>query len=186
MATLQLQFSGGGQLAGTRASLRAIENATPGDILGQLNRSLHEIERRQFSTFGVFGARDGSVPWAPLSPRYAAWKAVHFPGMPLLRREDILYRAASVLSSAVAVHDTVLVTIPDRKAEWHQHGTIGRVGRHGHTGSLPPRPVLPVGSVDRIWTGHWKRYLKGLAEAADHDLPPALGRLAGGSPLADF
>lgn len=35
------------------------------------------IEKDQFDTQGHGG-------WEPLSPRYAAWKAVHYPGQPLL------------------------------------------------------------------------------------------------------
>lgn len=32
-------------------------------------------EQKQFKTEGAFWG----TPWAPLSPAYAAWKAVHFP-----------------------------------------------------------------------------------------------------------
>lgn len=39
-------------------------------------------ERRQFETQGL----SGSGGWPPLSPAYGAWKAKHFPGMPILQR----------------------------------------------------------------------------------------------------
>jgi phage gpG-like protein len=44
------------------------------------------VERRQFGTEG----RHASGGWAPLSPRYAAWKARHYPGRPILVREGDL------------------------------------------------------------------------------------------------
>lgn len=34
--------------------------------------------------------------WAPLSPRYKAWKEKHYPGMPILQRTRALYKAATV------------------------------------------------------------------------------------------
>jgi len=44
--------------------------------------------REQFDSQGV--RLTGDV-WAPLSPRYAAWKARHFPGQPILRLTDVLF-----------------------------------------------------------------------------------------------
>lgn len=41
--------------------------------------------REQFLTEGVRLLKN---TWAPLSPRYAAWKAKHFPGQTILRRTD--------------------------------------------------------------------------------------------------
>jgi hypothetical protein len=54
--------------------------------------------REQFDSQGV--RLTGEV-WAPLSPRYAAWKARHFPGMPILRRTDVLF--ASMTHRPMAV-----------------------------------------------------------------------------------
>jgi phage gpG-like protein len=44
------------------------------------------VERRQFATEGAYG----SGGWQALSPRYAAWKARHYPGKPILQREGDL------------------------------------------------------------------------------------------------
>lgn len=46
-------------------------------------------ERAQFDTEG----RSGSGGWSPLSPRYAAWKAAHYPGMPILVRTGTLRKS---------------------------------------------------------------------------------------------
>src|SRR5262249_32662130 len=86
--------------------------------------------------------------WTPLSPKYAAWKAIHFPGRPILQRTGALRRAASrPLRRATA--DGLTITIPwsrelgqPVKVEWHQEGTIGKVGPAGHTGTMPARPIL--------------------------------------------
>lgn len=48
------------------------------------------FERRQFESEGVAGT--GS-PWAPLSPRYAAWKARRYPGQPILVATGALRRS---------------------------------------------------------------------------------------------
>lgn len=46
------------------------------------------VEQRQFASQGRY-----SGGWAPLSPRYAAWKARHYPGKTILRRTDQLWRS---------------------------------------------------------------------------------------------
>ena len=51
------------------------------------DRFVH-LERRQFATEGTY-----SGGWAPLSPRYAAWKARAYPGKTILRRTDELWRS---------------------------------------------------------------------------------------------
>lgn len=46
-------------------------------------------EARQFASEGEWG----SGGWPPLSPPYAAWKAAHYPGMPILQRTGTLARS---------------------------------------------------------------------------------------------
>jgi hypothetical protein len=84
--------------------------------------------REQFDSQGV--RLTGEV-WAPLSPRYAAWKARHFPGMPILRRTDVLF--ASMTHRPMAVervtgHSGEYGTdVRSRRGapypKFHQHGT---------------------------------------------------------------
>lgn len=52
-----------------------------------LRRRFLDMEERQFASEGAYG----SGGWDPLSPKYAAWKAVHYPGQTILRRTDDLY-----------------------------------------------------------------------------------------------
>mgnify|MGYP000943539208 CR=1 FL=1 len=48
-----------------------------------IDELLRAITEEQFDT-------EGQGEWEPLSPTYAAWKAVHYPGKSMLRREDRL------------------------------------------------------------------------------------------------
>lgn len=44
------------------------------------------MERQQFATQGSL-----TGGWDPLTPEYAAWKAEHYPGKPIMRRTDRLW-----------------------------------------------------------------------------------------------
>jgi hypothetical protein len=88
----------------------------------------------QFRTEGAFGG----TPWAPLSPAYAAWKAIHYPGRGILYREGDLRMAVSVPDREMTP-TTLELTIPWARLKgeqvdvaWHQLGT-----QH-----MPPRPVI--------------------------------------------
>jgi hypothetical protein len=54
----------------------------------------------------VFRSGGLPAPWPPLSPRYAAWKARRYPGMPIMRRTDRLYRSLTGSSSDTVWHTT--------------------------------------------------------------------------------
>lgn len=56
-----------------------------------LRQRFLRVELRQFASEGRY-----SGGWAPLSPRYAAWKARHYPGKTILRRTDELWRSLTV------------------------------------------------------------------------------------------
>lgn len=81
----------------------------------------------QFATEGGFMGD----PWAPLSPRYAEWKAAHYPGKPILQAEGDLRRAASA-PLRDATPTSLTLTIADDKAGWHQEGTA----------RMPARPLM--------------------------------------------
>jgi hypothetical protein len=90
--------------------------------------------RRQFDTQGSFGG----APWAPLSPAYAAWKSLHYPGRGILYAEGDLRMAASKPRRTVTPRALTLTI--DWAAEkgqpvdlaWHQAGTA----------RMPARPLL--------------------------------------------
>lgn len=61
-----------------------VQDATP--AWEALAVKFQRAERRQFATEGAYA----SGGWPALSPRYAAWKARHYPGKPILEREGHL------------------------------------------------------------------------------------------------
>lgn len=88
-----------------------------------------------FDTAGAFAGR----PWAPLSPAYAAWKAIRYPGRGILVAERDLRQAAS-LPDRLATPTSLTLTIPWARLKgepvelaWHQLGT---------TQGMPARPLL--------------------------------------------
>jgi hypothetical protein len=99
--------------------------------------------RRQFDTEGEFGG----ARWAPLSPGYAARKAIVHPGTGILVATGAMKRAASS-PRRTATPTSLTLTIDDPKAEYHQDGTA----------RMPARPLvfgdpLPTGAraeLDRI------------------------------------
>jgi hypothetical protein len=78
---LHISFYGDEQLDRTLEAieLRAQDASPAWQVLA--DRFL-DIEERQFATQGAYG----SGGWSPLSPKYAAWKARHYPGAPILVR----------------------------------------------------------------------------------------------------
>jgi hypothetical protein len=90
---------------------------------------------QQFATEGAFGGR----PWAPLSPAYAAWKAIHYPSRGILYAEGDLRMAVS-LPEREATPTSLTLTIPWARIKgqnvdvaWHQEG---------NTQGMPARPII--------------------------------------------
>jgi hypothetical protein len=96
--------------------------------------------RAQFATEGEFGGER----WAPLSPLYAARKAIDHPGKKILEATGAMRRAASNPRRSVTPTSLTL-TIDDDKLEYHQDGTS----------RMPARPLvfgdpLPVGAREEL------------------------------------
>lgn len=85
--TLTFRVLGEAQVDRTLAGMEAASRDMRGAFETLRDRFL-ELERRQFATQGGF-----SGGWRPLSPRYAEWKAHHYPGKTILRRTDDLWRS---------------------------------------------------------------------------------------------
>lgn len=105
-----------------------------------------QAETRQFATQGGYG----SAGWAPLSPRYAAWKAVHYPGKTILRRTDELF--------------TSLTHGPQVRVLEPSYVILGSAVPHGayhQTGDGLPRrrPVELPASERREWVKIVQRFL---------------------------
>lgn len=138
---LNFAFDGDQQVGRTLTGLMdTIADARePLDAIG--NR-IAAFEERQFSSQGGYG----SGGWSPLSPRYAAWKAKHYPGKPILQRTGEL--KASLTSRPFGIDEVDLKTavfgtgLP--YSAYHQHGTD----------RMPMRKPLEVPEYERR---EWER-----------------------------
>jgi phage gpG-like protein len=70
----------------------------------------------------------GGLPvggWSPLKPKYSAWKAVRFPGMPLMQQTGRLFRDLSSLNGSPNEINPTNATFGTRieYAKFHQYGT---------------------------------------------------------------
>lgn len=115
---------------------------------GRFKALWYEERRRDFALEGL---ATGSS-WARLSPAYAAWKAQHFPGAPILTRTGALRAALSAPDAEGSVWQptatalTVGTTVP--YGLYHQRGTR----------RMPQRPPL------RLWPGFGRVVGKQLQE----------------------
>lgn len=99
------------------------------------------LEEAQFRTEG----RRASGGWAPLSPRYAAWKAKRYPGRRILERTGDLQRSLTVRPFGVEVIERKFMAIGSDidYGAYHQWGT-----RH-----MPRRRPVEVDEAEkREWT----------------------------------
>lgn len=80
--------------------------------------------------------------WPSLSPRYSAWKALHYPGKPLLRASDRLYKSLTETTS-----DSIRKAT-DKGAQFGSR--VPYANRHNRgTGGMPKREFLRF-SLERI------------------------------------
>lgn len=90
-----------------------------------LMQSRHLMEMANVANFAGGGLPSGG--WAPLSPQYAAWKAIAFPGRPPLVRTGRLFsELASLRGQAFEVQTptTAVFRLPNVEyAKFHQYGT---------------------------------------------------------------
>lgn len=104
-------------------------------LAGPLRSIFLSFMRRHFSSRGSYAR----VPWVPLSPRYAAWKARHFPGKPIMRLRDVLYGSLTQTGHPMAVN-----TVTRRRIEFGTRVPYARAHQHGVPGRLPQRVVIPA------------------------------------------
>lgn len=87
MAGVRFTFTVEGDTQIDRTLARYADNVSDATALwDKLADRFASVERRQFASEGGYG----SGGWPALSPLYAAWKAAHYPGKPILEREGDL------------------------------------------------------------------------------------------------
>lgn len=144
---IRLSFWGDEQLNRTiDRTLEALDDATPAwEVIAT---SFARAERRQFRSEGGYA----SGGWAPLSPRYAAWKAVHYPGKPILERTGTLKKSLTERPFGIEVlrPRSMVIGSDIDYGEHHQHGGT-RLPRR--------RPVELPESLRREWVKTIQRYI---------------------------
>lgn len=126
MDTKVLQY----RLKGLKAGLADLSPVWRGPVY----RIFQDFIKVHFDSGGSYSGDQ----WAPLSPRYAAWKEKHYPGKGILRREDDLFK------SLQDGPDKVLRVTPDSAemgtsvpyAVYHQAKDRGKA-------PFPRREVIP-------------------------------------------
>ena len=108
-------------------------------------------EGKQFASEGVYWT---GAPWAPLSPRYAAWKAIHFPGQTILKAKGDLLRGATTPKRVVTAQTLTLIIEwpkkPEQPRPWkrdptkmtHPTQVFDPAWHHLGEGNNPMRPLL--------------------------------------------
>lgn len=114
-------------------------------FLAAVADDFYDLMRQQFAAEGA----TLTGRWAPLSPRYAAYKARRYPGKTILRRTDALYESLTGPVASESVFrlgaDEVLMATSHVAARFHQTGTS----------RMPARPPVRLRASDR------RRWLKG-------------------------
>ena len=128
------------QIEETVNALRRIQSRLR-DLRPAWRSMLKYLRRATEATFASQGSRIGSA-WAPLSAEYARWKAVEYPGQPILRASDAMFE-----SLVKRTGDSVIEV--ERQAM--SYGTRDRKAKFHHAGTrrMPRRRFLGVTEEDR-------------------------------------
>lgn len=145
--TITFTFFGEAQLSRTLArSLEAVDDLRP--VWEVLAERFVALELRQFATEGKYG----SGGWAPLSPRYAEWKARHYPGKTILRRTDDLWKSLTHRPLGIEV-------IEPHFAVFGSAVEYGRYHQEGGPNLPRRRPVEFPESERREWVKVLQRFI---------------------------
>lgn len=133
------------------------------DPLEEIADDFFEVEQRLFDSEGSTGEHG---TWAPLSPRYAAWKANNFPGRRLLVAENRMKQSlTSRTGDSVREIDPLELRLGTRIRS--RSGFPYPAAHQTGTSKMPRRRPIDVAEGDkRNWTRFVQRYLVGLQRSA--------------------
>lgn len=148
MATrIRFEFYGEAQV--DRTIVRMIDAAADASPAWEvIANSFQLAERKQFRSEGAYG----SGGWAPLSPRYARWKAARAPGAPILELTGDLRRSLTERPFGVEV-------IQPRYAVFGSDVAYGLFHQRGGSSLPRRRPVELPESLRRRWVKVIQRFL---------------------------
>lgn len=127
--------------------------------------------------FAGEGAHEGEAAWAPLSPKYAEWKAREAPGAKILHLDGNLEAAATNPGAPGAIQERE----PRRMAIWIERFVGGWNLAYLHqfgTRRMPARPVVRVGGDTKIrWVRILRDYFYGRAQQRIAGLHRQIGEM---------
>ncbi len=150
---LEVSVLGEMQLKRTiQGRIKAVSNWSPAFRL--IAADFVKMEAQQFDAEGAFG---GNPRWKPLSAKYAAWKARHFPGKPILQLKKKLKHVMTHPKTDIAPLRLVLSFLGYRRGSWdipalHQTGTTKMPAR---------KPINLTRSQRARWMKFFRRLLMG-------------------------
>lgn len=145
---MRLTFSFYGDVQLDRTLARFSDNV--GDarpVWEKLAAAFARAERRQFKSQGAYA----SGGWSPLSPKYAEWKARHYPGQPILVRTGELRASLTERPFGVEVIEPQQMAVGSDVdyGAFHQRGD-----------GLPRRrPVEFTEAMRREWVSKLQRFI---------------------------
>ena len=104
--------------------------------------------------------------WAPLRPRYAAWKARHYPGMPMLVRTGALQLSLTDPHAEGAIYDIYPTTMElgtdlkttNRNGKQYTLGMLHQTGTRRGMTARPPVIIRPA--LQQQWNQRLTRWLQ--------------------------
>lgn len=145
---VRFTFSFEGEVQIDRTLARFADNVSDAvPLWDKLANRFASVERRQFASQGGYG----SGGWPALSPAYAAWKAMHYPGKPILEREGDLKDSLTRRPFGIEVLTPASMTV----------GSGIDYGRYHQAGDGVPRrrPVELPESERREWVRLIQRFI---------------------------
>lgn len=116
---------------------RTLENLEKIKLRAEHPRAIFEHARVLLSTAFADNFAQAGLPsggWAPLSPRYAAWKSVHYPGAPMMVQDGKLLASLTSLRNSAS-------RIGDSEAEFGTNVEYAKFQQYGTT-KMPKRKLV--------------------------------------------
>ena len=151
-ARVDFRFSVLGEMQLHRAlagRIRAVSDFRP--VWAQVYDDYIDMEQAAFAQEGSY---EGNPAWAPLSPKYTAWKAKHFPGARILYRSGALFKSLTGGSGHIHRSDAFALSMGGavRVGNWD----LGGLHQTGTRRGMPARkPLL----LSRARKSRWVRFL---------------------------
>lgn len=150
-----LKFSVAGQTEVMRTFSRWTDGLSDfGPALEKIADDFLKLEAVQFSSEG----KSGSAGWAPLSAKYAAWKAVNYPGALILERDGWMRDSLTVKDAPFQIRE-ITATRADLGTSV-PYGIFHQLG----TRRMPARPPIELSASDQDrWGKLVHEWLKAMA-----------------------